>query len=44
LGVPAGLGGVADDGVFINAREAGRLPDATAVVEVLEDGQGSGVR
>ena len=39
-GVAAGLEGVADDGVFIDARQAGGLPDAAAVLEVSEDGEG----
>jgi hypothetical protein len=39
-GVPAGLEGVADDGVLIDARQAGGLADAAAVLEVLEDGEG----
>jgi hypothetical protein len=40
LGVAAGLEGVADDGIFIGARQAGGLPDTAAVLEVLEDGEG----
>jgi len=40
LGVPAGLEGVADDGVFIDTGQPSRLSDAAAIVEVLEDGQG----
>jgi hypothetical protein len=44
LGVGAGPQGVADDGVFIDAGEAGGLADATAVLEVLEDGEGLALR
>ena len=40
LGVGAGLEGVANDGVLIDARQASGLPDATTVLEVLEDGNG----
>jgi hypothetical protein len=40
LGVGAGPQGVADDGVFINARQACGLADAAAVLEVLKDGEG----
>lgn len=36
----AGLEGVANDGVFIDARQASGLADAAAVLEVLEDGHG----
>jgi hypothetical protein len=39
-GVPAGLQGVADDGVLIDADEAGGLSNAAAFVEVVEDGEG----
>ncbi len=39
-GVGAGLEGVANNGVLIDARQASGLADATAVLEVLEDGQG----
>ena len=39
-GVAAGLEGVANDGVLIDARQASGLPDAAAVLEVLEDGEG----
>ena len=39
-GVRAGPQGVADDGVLIDAGQAGGLADAAAVLEVLEDGQG----
>jgi hypothetical protein len=39
-GVATGLEGVADNGVLIDARQAGRLADAAAVLEVLEDGEG----
>ena len=31
--------GVANDGVFIDPRQAGGLPDAAAVLEVSEDGE-----
>jgi len=44
LGVAAGLHGVADDGVLIDANQAGGLADAAVLLEVLEDGQGLGVR
>ena len=40
-GVGASLEGVAADGVLIDTNETGGLPDAAAVLEVLEDGQGS---
>jgi hypothetical protein len=40
----AGPQGVADDGVFIDARQTGGLADATAVLEVLEDGEGPVLR
>jgi hypothetical protein len=40
-GVGGRLGGVAYDGIFIDAGEARRLADAAAVVQVLEDGEGS---
>ena len=43
-GVGAGLEGIADDGVLIDARQAGGLPDAAAVLEVSEDGEGFVVR
>jgi hypothetical protein len=43
LRVRAGLDGVADDGVFIDAGQAGGLADAAPLSEVLEDGQGLGV-
>jgi hypothetical protein len=43
-GVGASPQGVADDGVFIDPREAGGLADAAAVLEVGEDGDGLGVR
>ena len=36
----AGLEGVADDRVLIDAGQAGGLADAAAVLEVLEDGEG----
>ena len=39
-GVLAGPQGIADHGVFINAHQAGGLADATAVLEVPEDGHG----
>lgn len=39
-GVPAGPEGVTDDGVFIDASQAGGLAHAAAVLEVLEDGEG----
>jgi hypothetical protein len=39
-GVGARLLGVADDGVLIDAGQAGGLSDAATVLEVLEDGQG----
>jgi hypothetical protein len=39
-GVGAGPQGVADDGVFIDARQARRLADTTAILEVPEDSQG----
>src|SRR5262245_8886947 len=39
----AGLHGVADDGVLIDAGQACGLADAAALLEVLEDGQGLGV-
>jgi hypothetical protein len=42
-GVAASPQGVADDGVFIDPRQAGGLADAAAVLEVGEDGQGPGV-
>jgi hypothetical protein len=38
--VGAGLEGVADDRVFIDTDQARGLPDAAAVVEVAEDGEG----
>jgi hypothetical protein len=41
--VAAGPQGIADDGVFIDPRQAGGLADAAAVLEVGEDGQGPGV-
>jgi hypothetical protein len=44
LGVPARLQGIADDGVFIDTGQPRRLSDATAVVQVLEDGEGLVVR
>ena len=37
LGVLAGGFGQADDGVLIDAHQAGRLADATAFLEVTED-------
>lgn len=40
MGVFARPEGVADDGVFIDTRQAGGLADAAAVLEVGEDGQG----
>lgn len=40
LGVGAGLQGVANDGVFIDARQACGLADAAAILEVGEDGDG----
>jgi hypothetical protein len=40
LGVLPGAEGVANDGVLIDARQAGGLTDATTVLEVLEDGHG----
>src|SRR5438270_2910140 len=40
FGMGAGPQGVADDCVLIDAGQAGRLADAAAVLEVLEDGQG----
>jgi len=40
-GVRTGPHGIADDGVLIDARQAGGLADAAAVLEVLEDRQGS---
>ena len=43
LGVGAGLEGVANDGVFIDTRQASRLPDTATVLEVLEDGEGLSV-
>jgi hypothetical protein len=43
-GVAAGLEGVTNDGVLIDARQAGGLADAAAVLEVLEDGEGFVVR
>lgn len=39
LGVFARPEGVADDGVFIDARQACGLADAAAVLKVLKDGQ-----
>jgi hypothetical protein len=39
----AGVEGIADDGVLIDPDQACGLADATAFVEVLEDGQGLGV-
>jgi hypothetical protein len=36
----AGAQGVANDGVFIDARQAGALADATAILEVGKDGDG----
>jgi hypothetical protein len=36
----AGPQGVANDGVFIDARQACGLADATALLEVGEDGEG----
>jgi hypothetical protein len=39
-GVVAGLEGVANDGVLIDAGQASGLADAAAVLEVLEDGEG----
>jgi hypothetical protein len=36
--------GVAHDGVFIDARQACGLADATALLEVGEDGEGLGLR
>jgi len=42
-GVAAGPHGVADDGVLIDPRQAGRLADAAAVLQVGEDGHGLGV-
>jgi hypothetical protein len=40
----AGPQGVADDGVLIDTTEASGLADAAAVLEVLKDGEGLGVR
>jgi hypothetical protein len=40
----AGPQGVANDGVFIDARQAGGLADTTAILEVGEDGQGLAFR
>jgi hypothetical protein len=42
-GVGAGLEGVANDGVYIDTRQASRLPDTATVLEVLEDGEGLSV-
>jgi len=39
-----GSQGVANDGVFIDPGEACRLADPTAVLEVLEDGEGLALR
>jgi hypothetical protein len=39
-GVLSRLEGVADHGVFIDSSQAGGLPDATAVLQVLEDIEG----
>jgi hypothetical protein len=44
LGVPARLHDVADDGIFIDACQACGLADAATFLEVLEDGQGPGLR
>jgi hypothetical protein len=44
VGVRAGPQGVADDGVFIDTDEACGLADATAILEVGEDGEGSVLR
>jgi hypothetical protein len=43
-GVRTGAQGVAGDGVFIDAGQACGLADPTAVLEVLEDGEGLALR
>jgi hypothetical protein len=40
----AGPQGIADHGVFIDARQASRLANPATILEVLEDGQGAVVR
>src|SRR5262249_58416599 len=40
VGMGAGPQGVANDGVFIDTRQACGLADATAILEVGEDGEG----
>src|SRR5262249_6181098 len=44
VGMGAGPQGVAHDGVFIDARQACRLADATALLEVGEDSEGLAFR
>jgi hypothetical protein len=44
VGVGASPQGVANDGVFIDAGQARGLADTTAILEVLEDGEGSALR